>query len=113
MAPPAPPSWGGIAVVRWAASYCSAPPPKQQLPPVLGGRGGHPLLPLFRHRAMPTSRGGSDDGKERAPMQPTRSPRIVYCGMFGSLSHVPLAALFDAGFDVRAVVVPAAAELAR
>jgi methionyl-tRNA formyltransferase len=42
-------------------------------------------------------------------MQPTRSPRIVYCGMFGALSRVPLAALLDAGFDVRAVVVPVAA----
>jgi methionyl-tRNA formyltransferase len=36
------------------------------------------------------------------------APRIVYCGMFGTLSRVPLAALLDAGYDIRAVVVPAA-----
>ncbi len=39
---------------------------------------------------------------------PDPALRIVYCGMFGTLSRVPLAALLDAGYDVRAVVVPAA-----
>ena len=39
---------------------------------------------------------------------PAPAPRIVYCGMFGTLSRVPLAALLDVGYDVRAVVVPAA-----
>lgn len=34
--------------------------------------------------------------------------RLVYCGMFGTLSRVPLAALLDTAYDVRAVVVPAA-----
>lgn len=33
-------------------------------------------------------------------------PRIIYCGMFGALSRVPLAALLAAGVGVRAVVVP-------
>ncbi|HEY8601612.1 MAG TPA: formyltransferase family protein [Thermomicrobiales bacterium] len=36
------------------------------------------------------------------------APRIVYCGMFGTLSRMPLAALLDAGYDIRAVIVPAA-----
>ncbi len=35
-----------------------------------------------------------------------RAPRVVYFGMFGVLSRAPLAALLDAGVDVRAVVVP-------
>ncbi len=35
------------------------------------------------------------------------SPRLIYCGMFGALSRVPLMAVLDAGYDVRAVVVPA------
>ena len=35
-------------------------------------------------------------------MSPHRSPRIVYCGMFGPLSRVPLAALLERGDDVRA-----------
>lgn len=35
------------------------------------------------------------------------APHIVFCGMFGTLSRVPLAALLDAGYDIRAVVVPA------
>ena len=39
---------------------------------------------------------------------PDPAPRIVYCGMFGTLSRVPLAALLDAGYDIRAVIVPAA-----
>lgn len=34
------------------------------------------------------------------------SPRIVYCGMFGPLSRLPLAALLERGTDLRAVVVP-------
>lgn len=33
-------------------------------------------------------------------------PRIVYCGMFGPLSRLPLAALLERGDNVRAVVVP-------
>ena len=36
-------------------------------------------------------------------------PRLVFFGMFGVLSRAPLAALLDAGADVRAVVVPAQA----
>ena len=35
-----------------------------------------------------------------------RAPRVVYFGMFGVLSRASLAALLDAGVDVRAVVVP-------
>src|SRR3954452_8016436 len=58
---------------------------------------------------MLISQSGKDRRKEHASMQPARSPRIVYCGMFGQLSRAPLAALLDAGFDVRAVVVPPAA----
>ncbi len=34
--------------------------------------------------------------------------RIVYCGMFGTLSRLPLATLLDQGYAVQAVVVPAA-----
>ena len=33
--------------------------------------------------------------------------RLLYFGMFGTLSRLPLAALLDAGLDVAAVVVPA------
>lgn len=40
-------------------------------------------------------------------MPPHPSPRLVYCGMFGLLSRAPLAALLEAGHDVRAVIVPA------
>ncbi|MGN6811001.1 MAG: methionyl-tRNA formyltransferase [Thermomicrobiales bacterium] len=36
-------------------------------------------------------------------------PRLIYIGMFSMLSRAPLAALLDAGADVRAVVVPAQA----
>ena len=43
-------------------------------------------------------------------MSAASAPRIVYCGMFGTLSRVPLAALLDAGCDIRAVVVPAATD---
>lgn len=35
-------------------------------------------------------------------------PQVVYFGMFGALSRVPLAALLAAGVDVRAVLVPPA-----
>lgn len=41
-------------------------------------------------------------------MSPRPAPRIVYCGMFGPLSRVPLAALLERGDDLRAVVVPGA-----
>ena len=41
-------------------------------------------------------------------MLPRPAPRIVYCGMFGPLSRVPLATLLERGDDLRAVIVPGA-----
>lgn len=42
-------------------------------------------------------------------MSPSSPPRIIYCGMFGPLSRVPLATLLERGADLRAIIVPGAA----
>lgn len=44
-------------------------------------------------------------------MAATGEPRILYFGMFGPLSRLPLAALLDAGLPVAAVIVPARAAM--
>src|SRR3712207_4806393 len=67
--------------------------------------------PLWHHRRGCPRRCGRPAA--RLVMAATnRAPRVVYFGMFGPLSRVPLGALLDAGVDVAAVVVPPRADAA-